>query len=653
MNVSSPRIRRRAWIRRQAVRLVAFSVLMASITLVIGAVGLPRAQAAADDFVFTGRGWGHGVGMSQWGAWQAAKEGVAFDKILAFYYPGTTLTTMPDPDAVLRVRLSADPPDSTAVNFVQVDLKPSVAPATLVMKTAADEQAEVLPTGTLVNVFNQQGKIEVVTATGREGPFDYVELRPTPASTDTGDGRVVVQMRTSSTLYDSREYWGTIRVQPGDDPGELWVYNFVAVDKYVRDIGEVDLDWAMPNAAGYAPEAVKAQAVAARTYALAKNGTLTDGWQDQYYGGYRLEAKYPGLADAAEQTAGLILTYNGKPASTYFSAHSGGYTTNSAWSGGAPPYIVSQPDPWSLKAPPYSASTAGPGWNWTYTISPASLSAKVNNKLKDVVTGKTFDLGLVGRIEIVDRDTSDPTSHVRTLRLTGEKGVATVSATSLKSCLGLRSTLILTITGGDPLEAGEFFDVGPGHLYHDQIARMVSAGLMNGYVGGLFKPDGSITRWQFAKISVNLYNIMHPERPIEVVDVTTPPYADVPMKIGTLGDESDWVSAAKNAGLVRGVTATAFQPYTILRRDEMAAMMCKALGWDDEAAALPKTTPGFADVPVTSSYWAAATYLKTQGILQGYPDPSDPAAVVLKVDEPIKRQHVAVILCRVLDKAGH
>ena len=80
----------------------------------------------------------------------------------------------------------------------------------------------------------------------------------------------------------------------------------------MRDIGEVDLDWAMPSASGYAPEAVKAQAVAARTYAVAKNGTLTDGWQDQYYAGYRLEAKYPGLARAAEETAGLILTYQGQ-----------------------------------------------------------------------------------------------------------------------------------------------------------------------------------------------------------------------------------------------------------------------------------------------------------------------------------------------------
>jgi SpoIID/LytB domain protein len=641
-------------LQHRFISLMAMSITLGFLALIGGLASAPPANAATSDFVFTGRGWGHGVGMSQWGAWQAAKEGVLFNDILAFYYPGTTLTTMSDPAAVLKVRLSADPPESAAVNFVQVDLKPSVTAATLVKKTGAGSESETLPAGTLINIFNRDGKIQVVTTAGPLGPFDYVDLVPTRAATDTSDGRVSLQMKTSSKTYESREYWGTIRVQPGDDPGELWVYNFVAVDKYVRDIGEVDLDWAMPSASGYAPEAVKAQAVAARTYALAKNGaTLTDGWQDQYYAGYRLGARYPGLAQAAEETAGLILTYNGKPASTYFSAHSGGYTTNTAWGSTTPAYIVSQPDPWSLRAPPTSVSSAGPGWNWTYTISQTGFSEKVNDKLKDSSTGKTFDIGLVQRIEVITRDTSDSTSHARTLRLTGDNGTAQVSAMSLKSLLGLRSTLILTITGGEPLALGEFYDVSVNHLYHDQIARVVTTGLMGGYDNGLFKPDGSITRWQFAKISVNLYNVIHPSGQITLVDVTTPPFTDVPMKIGTLGDESDWVSAAEKAGLVEGVTSTSFQPYTILRRDEMAAMMCRALGWVDEAEALPKTTPGFADVPVTSEYWAAATYLKQQGILQGYPDPSGSGATVLKVDEAIKRQHVAVILCRVLDQAGH
>jgi hypothetical protein len=248
-------------------------------------------------------------------------------------------------------------------------------------------------------------------------------------------------------------------------------------------------------------------------------------------------------------------------------------------------------------------------------------------------------------VEVIARDTDDPSSHARTLRLTGDKGVALVSATSLKSALGLKSTLILSITGGEPLAKGEFYDVGTGHLYHDQIARMVTAGLMNGYNGGLFKPEGSITRWQFAKIAVNLYNLMHPDDPIAVVDVTVAPYADVPARPGVLLDESDWVAAAKGAGLVIVTAGNDFQPYVVMRRDHMAAMMCRALGWDDEASRLASSAQSFSDVPGDSPYWAAATYLRQQGIMLGYEDGT------LRPAEPIKRQHVAVMLCRVLDAA--
>src|SRR5262245_17739309 len=52
-------------------------------------------------FVITGHGWGHGVGMAQWGAYGYAKHGVAYGKILAHYYPGTTLA----PAAVTKLKV--------------------------------------------------------------------------------------------------------------------------------------------------------------------------------------------------------------------------------------------------------------------------------------------------------------------------------------------------------------------------------------------------------------------------------------------------------------------------------------------------------------------------------------------------------------------
>ena len=120
-------------------------------------------------------------------------------------------------------------------------------------------------------------------------------------------------------------------------------------------------------------------------------------------------------------------------------------------------------------------------------------------------------------------------------------------------------------------------------------------------------------------------------------------------KPGTLGDESDWVAAARAAGLVEGTDATHFAPYLAVRRDQMASMIVRAMGWEDEVAALPPGTAGFGDMPPSNLHTPAATYLKTLGVLQGYPDASGSPTLMLRPAEATKRQHVAVILTRILD----
>ncbi len=643
-------------------KLFVFAV---TVGILAGLAFVPVAQAA-DSFVFAGRGNGHGMGMSQWGAWQAAREGYTFDQILAFYYPGTTLenasdlATISDADTVLKVRISSTPWKSNTTSFMQVDLKPTVSAATLRMYTSTSAYTTAtIPAGSVVKSLNSGDEVRVTVDGSTRGTFDMIELVPGLGETVASEGRVSVGLKTTGaggTTIEPREYWGTIRVQEGD-PGELWVYNFVDLEKYVRSIAEVEYDWATVGGKFCAVEAVKAQAVASRTYALAKGGaTLADNWADQCYRGYTFERDHSGIAKAADDTAGLILTYQDEPITAYFSGHSGGYTTDSTWSGTKPPYIVAQSDPWSLKAPP-SGTDKGPGWAWSYTISAADLSDEVNGSLEDT-SGRTVNVGPISNVEVIARDTADAWSHARTLRLTGSGGTASVSVMSFRSLIGssnLPSTLIVSINGdsgtGEPLAPGEFYDVGSSHLYHDEISRVVTTGLMGGYENGLFKPDGTVTRSQFAKIAVSLYNVMHTDDQIDVINVTTKPFEDVPIDSGTTGDASDWIAAAKKAGLVSGVTSTSFAPYTEIRRDQMATMMCRAVGWEDEAAALSPGTAGFADVPPDSVHWATAAYLKEQGVILGYADPDNASATLLRAEEPIKRQHVAVILCRVLDLA--
>ena len=88
---------------------------------------------------------------------------------------------------------------------------------------------------------------------------------------------------------------------------------------------------------------------------------MNDDTRDICYKGYAYELANPGAAQAATATDTEILKYAGVLYKTYFSAHSGGYTTASAWNDSPPFYVVSQPDPWSLVAPP-SGLVSGIAW---------------------------------------------------------------------------------------------------------------------------------------------------------------------------------------------------------------------------------------------------------------------------------------------------
>jgi SpoIID/LytB domain protein len=281
-----------------------------------------------------------------------------------------------------------------------------------------------------------------VQVVGTTGTFDWIEVRP-----DSTSGRVALSLWATSTTATAYaiEYWGTLRVEPNTTATSLRLYDTLLLDRYVRAVAEIDPGWAnssLPDQ--YAPECVKAQQVAARTYAAAHSTTadLYDNTNDQVYLGYTWEATHPGVVAAAAATAGQVLTYGGKPISANFSTSSGGYLSNSAWSDtSSPAYLVAKPDPWSLKAP--RAPWALPlGYAWTYTISPASLATKLSGSVS---------VGTITNVEVVTRDTSDADSHARTVRITGTTGTATITARSFKALLGLKSTLILGIAKDNSL----------------------------------------------------------------------------------------------------------------------------------------------------------------------------------------------------------
>jgi SpoIID/LytB domain protein len=170
------------------------------------------------------------------------------------------------------------------------------------------------------------------------------------------------------------------------------------------------------------PEALKAQAVAARTYALAvrKTGSWFDLYPDtrsQVYLGIAHEA--PSTTAAVQETAGEILRYQGRIAKTYFFSSSGGRTASApeVWPTSPPtPYLVSVPDPYD---------TLSPHHRWGPFVVTASRLRRTMR-----ARGKLADL----------RMATGPSGRVETVTAVGEQGESTVSGSDLRRAFNLRST---------------------------------------------------------------------------------------------------------------------------------------------------------------------------------------------------------------------
>jgi SpoIID/LytB domain protein len=425
-------------------RHVTLSIVTAALVVALTAVFALPVSAATGDFVIQGRGYGHGVGMSQWGAWEAAREGKTYAEILAFYYPGSMPDTAPG-GTTIKVRISKDPTSTSYDDhYYRAYLKPVATTAVLRLQNLGSPDVDVpLTVGQVVEtLYASVSGVGHVWVAGR-GAYDHVYVIP-----DAGTGRVAVSMQVSSvaTATAYREYWGSMNVEPMGE-GEVYLNNYVLLDKYVRGVAEIKPEWANSSYTNlYALAAVKAQAVAARTYAYAEYlsaGYVNDDTRDIYYRGYAFETANPAAAQAATDTAGEILSYGGTLYKTYFSAHSGGYTTASAWNDSPPSYLESNPDPYSRAAPPSGLVTGiAPGYSWSVTYTPVDLSTKL------ISSGYIDNVGTVTQLEIIARDTANPESHVTAVRVTGTLGTDTISGRNFKAALGLRSTLFNVVMYG-------------------------------------------------------------------------------------------------------------------------------------------------------------------------------------------------------------
>ena len=273
--------------------------------LALGVVvlSLPAQAGAGTLFVIDGRGWGHGVGMSQYGARGYAEAGWGYQRILAHYYRGTELRVVPA--RPMRVLLAE------RVSAVQIG---STKPFKVV---DARGKARKLKPGTQNLVAAKLKELRL--------PLRFV----------AGGAPLAL---------DGTAYRGALLVHR--QAGRLTIVNRLPLDRYLRGV----VPWEMPD--DWHREALRAQSVVARSYALAtlKPGALFDLYADtrsQVYGGIPAEAASTNRAIGS--TAGRVVSWNGHVATTFYHSTSGGRTVSNeeAWPGATPvPYLVSVSDPY-------------------------------------------------------------------------------------------------------------------------------------------------------------------------------------------------------------------------------------------------------------------------------------------------------------------
>jgi len=371
-----------------------------AITL-FAALALVPAASAAPVFFVEGRGWGHGIGMPQYGAQGfATRDGRSYAWILAHYFRGTSLGRAP----VTTVRvLLADNRSSLTVG--------SEAAFSV---TDANGQTFTLPAGSV-----------------RLGPALEVDVGGerrrlvSPARFERG-GRPLE--------LAGKPYRGQLVVR--SDGRTLSAVNHVGLEEYLYGVvpDEMPPTWHM--------EALKAQAVAARSYAVVsrRTGGVFDVFPDtrsQVYGG--LAAEEARTNAAVDATAGEVVVHNGRVAWTFFHSTSGGRTAaiHDVWNAAPVPYLVSVADPHD-------------------DLSPYHRWGPVRYTARQLV-GRLGSLAPAGRL--VDVTVSRNASRrAETVSARGSRGPTSFSASSFQSRLALRSTWfsvsVLSVTGPRRLQFG-------------------------------------------------------------------------------------------------------------------------------------------------------------------------------------------------------
>jgi SpoIID/LytB domain protein len=420
MPFRSDRVAHRAWRACAAAAVLVLSVL--AVTAPASAQQQPEPQAFAGGMVnFNGHGWGHGRGLGQWGAFGYAVDlGASAADILGHYYSNTTADTVPD--WIISVRIVGN--DGLDL-IVTSDSAFTIGGVPIAGHSA----------GHLIR--RPDGRYDLYTR------FDCIQsdvwyagiVDPTAVSTIADPGNDVHKMLAICQADQSiREYRGTLTMTFGD--GANRTVNNVSHEQYLRGVvpRESPASWG-DSGGGRGMEALKAQAVAARSYSLAEGGEdggrysyakTCDTTSCQVYGGAgvdgtRIEDNRTDLAIGA--TAGQIRRLgDGSVARTEFSSSTGGWTA-----GGTFPAVEDAGD------------ARSPFHNWSANVPVSSVES-------------AYGVGSLRSIAVTGRNgLGDEGGRATNVQIAGSSRTVTVTGNDVQAKLGLRSNWFAVASGPPPI----------------------------------------------------------------------------------------------------------------------------------------------------------------------------------------------------------
>jgi len=410
----------------------------------------PPAPAAVPVLVIDGRGFGHGVGMAQDGAFWMGKSGASTPQILGQFYPGTKIGKA---SGNVRVAVHAPADGQVVVNFPnggelrdalegqqspgfpvrvgaggQVTVRfdgsrysvdgGSAAPRSQSSQAGADPTQQQLPTSTTSSSTTTTTTSTTTTSTSTTSPPP--KPKPAPAA-GPSSSRPLWAVPSGTTLLPARNrrYRGVIELTA--QRGPFRAVNQVDVETYLKGMGEVrNPSW--PAAS------LRAQAIAARTYAMRAmraNGEICDDQRCQVYLGS--QAEYAQMNKAVDDSRQQVLVYGSALVSAVYSANGGAHSASRQEGFG----VAEDSSHPYLRPAPYPTQDPSP---WTVRVAMTDVAAR---------------LGYKGELSAVTVGRAGPSGRALDITLVGSAGQKSVTGISFARAFSLKSTLFSLRPGTD------------------------------------------------------------------------------------------------------------------------------------------------------------------------------------------------------------